>query len=112
MPRKQVGAIDADLLAEVDRRAKWLGQTRRVFIERTLQERLASPDWKLTGSVNPEALKALSVGAPVSAHEPVEVDDDGRVVPYRQHVPGPNVENIRSSSQSKRDVKPYPKGKR
>lgn len=33
--------------------------------------------------------------------------------PYRQHVPGPNVENIRSSSQSKRDVKPYPKkGKR
>lgn len=29
---------------------------------------------------------------------------------YRQSVPGPNVENIRSSSQSKRDVSPRPKG--
>lgn len=26
------------------------------------------------------------------------------------HQPGPNVENIRSSDQSKRDVKPIPKG--
>jgi Arc/MetJ family transcription regulator len=56
MPRKQVGAIDADLLAEVDKRAEWLGQTRRVFIERTLRDRLANPDWKLSGPqgfVNP-----------------------------------------------------------
>ena len=30
--------------------------------------------------------------------------------PYRQGY-GPNVENIRSSAQSKRDVRPVPKGK-
>ncbi|HXO85913.1 MAG TPA: hypothetical protein VN803_10375 [Gemmatimonadales bacterium] len=32
--------------------------------------------------------------------------------PYRQSVPGPNVENIRSSAQAKGDFRPYPKGKR
>ena len=28
---------------------------------------------------------------------------------YRQHVPGPNVENVRSSGQVKRDIRPIPK---
>lgn len=32
--------------------------------------------------------------------------------PYRQSVPGPNVENIRSSAQVKGDVQPRPRGKR
>jgi hypothetical protein len=32
--------------------------------------------------------------------------------PYRQHVPGPNVENIRSSQQAKQGVEPMPKGQR
>ena len=31
--------------------------------------------------------------------------------PYRQHVAGPNVENVRSSGQAK-DFKPYPKEKK
>jgi hypothetical protein len=30
--------------------------------------------------------------------------------PYRQHVPGPDVEHIRSSAQIKADVYPIPKG--
>lgn len=29
--------------------------------------------------------------------------------PYRQSVPGPNVEHVRSSERAKRDVKPIPK---
>jgi Arc/MetJ family transcription regulator len=38
---KQVGSIDDDLLAEVDRCAVQLGQTRRVFVERALRERIS-----------------------------------------------------------------------
>jgi Arc/MetJ family transcription regulator len=41
MARKQVGQIDADLLARVDERAAGLGQTRRVFVERALVAALA-----------------------------------------------------------------------
>lgn len=50
MTRKQVGALDSALLAEVDKRAEWLGQTRREFIERALWERLTRPDVKITSS--------------------------------------------------------------
>lgn len=48
MPRKQVGSIDEALLAAVDERAEFLGQTRRLFIERTLRQRLASSEFKVT----------------------------------------------------------------
>ena len=39
--RKQVGQIDADLLARVDAEAERLGQTRVVYIERALESRLS-----------------------------------------------------------------------
>jgi hypothetical protein len=37
MARKQVGQIDAALLARIDERAAELGQTRRVYVERALE---------------------------------------------------------------------------
>lgn len=42
--RKQIGMVDAGLLAEVDDRARLLGQTRRVFVERALESALTSND--------------------------------------------------------------------
>lgn len=47
------------------------------------------------------AVHGFVTGAPRSA-APAER-------PYRQSVPGPNVENVRSSAQAKRNVKPIPK---
>ena len=70
MSRKQVGSIDGDLLAEVDRRAEFLGQTRRVFIERTLQQRLVNPDWKITEDPSGSVLD-YSANLPAAAPAPV-----------------------------------------
>lgn len=44
MPRKQIGMVDDGLLDRVDARARELGQTRRVFVERALVLALDEPD--------------------------------------------------------------------
>lgn len=49
MGRKQVGQIDEDLLAEVDRRAAVLGQTRRVYLERMIQATFATSSQPIRG---------------------------------------------------------------
>jgi hypothetical protein len=39
---RQVGRIDAGLLERVDERARQLGQTRRIYVERSLRAVLAA----------------------------------------------------------------------
>jgi hypothetical protein len=92
MARQQLGMIDADLLAEADEHAKRLGVTRREYTER--------------------ALRAMIDGRVREPREPTPID--ALFGKTRAHQPGPNVENIRSSSQVKAGVGPVPKtgGKR
>lgn len=44
MARSQIGQIDSDLLAEVNARAKALGQTRRMYVERALRSAMEAAD--------------------------------------------------------------------
>jgi hypothetical protein len=118
MPRKQLGAIDAELLAEVDKRAGWLGQTRRVFIERTLQKRLANPDIKVndcvTGAGEPvyvnlaeRELGTLSEpGDSVTLDATYTADQMDDLAARRVS----EISPARSTAQVKRDVQPRPKG--
>lgn len=77
MARKQIGMVDAELVARVDEQAGILGQTRRVFVERALERALVleieRPGATAAGDVR-AALEAI-------AHEPPGLPMQRYVVP-------------------------------
>lgn len=52
MARKQMGQFDEALLEALDKRAEFLGVTRRVYVERTLWEALSKPVVRWNGTVS------------------------------------------------------------
>lgn len=97
------------LLARIDA-ALGPGQPRADFIRRAVEQALGEPIGSTHGGDDGQGrgeprdgrgAEARTVVSPATVPAPAE---------RHRRQPGPNVENIRSSSQSKRDVSPRPKG--
>lgn len=134
MPKHVHLELPPEMLARIDEARKTpAGEIKRnEWIRRAIEQALSRTD--LAVDEGAKRLSTNRVRVPASAAAPAERPDtrlraderipkgaavmvgpEGGVVAaqsYRQSVPGPNVENVRSSAQAKKDVKPLPKGKR